>query len=293
VVTLRDYWPVRLDGIAWPDQVEGQGQEVAWTARALRESFGLPPWLARVAAPRARRRLLRRQEALGACSRIVCVSDAVRRRVAPALEPACEVIPNMIDADEAARRAAGFDPPREPGSYLFAAGKLNSMKGFDALVDELAAAGWKGRVVIAGGGPLQAAIREQAAAAGLAVELLGWTGADELMGWMAQARAVLVPSAWEEPLARVILEAQALAVPVVARATGGSTDAIDHGVTGFLYQGTDDLAGSLTTLSDDAQAASIGAAGAQVCRERYAPDVVVRRVEGVYAEAMQSRKRDG
>ncbi len=46
---------------------------------------------------------------------------------------------------------------------------------------------------------------------------------------------LLVPSVWNEPLATVILEALAFGIPVLANHTGGSSEMIDQGQTGFYF----------------------------------------------------------
>ena len=46
---------------------------------------------------------------------------------------------------------------------------------------------------------------------------------------------LLVPSVWNEPLATVILEALAYGIPVLANHTGGSSEIIDQGQTGFYF----------------------------------------------------------
>ncbi len=287
LVTLRDYWPVRLDGIAWPDEAEPNGSPREWARQALVRSFGLSGSLAAAAAGRALRRLNTRQQALGVCHRVICVSDAVRRRVRGAIDVPIDVIPNLIDSrrsDAAAARAAM--PVALSTPYLFAAGKLNAMKGFDRIVAELAEAGCEWPLVVAGAGPLEDAMARTAARVGLDVVCLGWTDGDTLLRLARDARAVIVPSAWEEPLARVILEGMSLGTPVVARATGGSPEAIEHGHNGFLFSTPEELAAALRSLAGETEVQTLGAAARATCSEKYAPDVVLDKVQNSYARAL-------
>lgn len=46
---------------------------------------------------------------------------------------------------------------------------------------------------------------------------------------------VVVPSKWDEPLARVIFESFAHGVPVIASSKGGSPEVVTHGKTGWLF----------------------------------------------------------
>ena len=73
---------------------------------------------------------------------------------------------------------------------------------------------------------------EEAGASG-AVELLGRT--DDVRPFIANADCVVLPS-YREGLPRVLLEAGAMATPVVAADVPGCRQAVDHGVTGLLCE---------------------------------------------------------
>ena len=66
-----------------------------------------------------------------------------------------------------------------------------------------------------------------------AVELAGAT--DDLESVFASIDVLLVPS-WEEPFGRVVAEAMAAGVPVVATSRGGPAELITDGVTGYLAE---------------------------------------------------------
>jgi len=72
----------------------------------------------------------------------------------------------------------------------------------------------------------------RAAAAGLPVEFMGW--APEPYAALATLDLLLVPSAAQEATPRVIMEAFAAGVPVIARASGGVPEIVQHGRTGLL-----------------------------------------------------------
>ena len=69
-------------------------------------------------------------------------------------------------------------------------------------------------------------------AEGLPVEFAGWV--DDIYACMAQLDLLLVPSAGHEATTRVILEAFAAGLPVIAFASGGIPEVVDDGVTGLL-----------------------------------------------------------
>jgi glycosyltransferase involved in cell wall biosynthesis len=71
----------------------------------------------------------------------------------------------------------------------------------------------------------------------LPVEFLGWR--DDVYAVLAEMDLLVVPSAAVEATTRVILEAYAAGVPVLARLAGGIPEIVRHGETGFLVDSTE------------------------------------------------------
>ncbi len=120
-----------------------------------------------------------------------------------------EVVPPFVhglDVDAA---------PSGPPCVLFA-GRLVAAKGADDAVAAWQRAGVGLPLVVAGTGP-----ERQRIEAIDGVEVLGWVPHAEVSSVYARARAVLVPSVWQEPFGIVGLEALAMGVPVVAYDSGG------------------------------------------------------------------------
>ena len=46
---------------------------------------------------------------------------------------------------------------------------------------------------------------------------------------------LLVPSSWQEPMTRVILEAMAVGLPTIASSVGGIPEIIKHNINGLLF----------------------------------------------------------
>jgi glycosyltransferase involved in cell wall biosynthesis len=74
----------------------------------------------------------------------------------------------------------------------------------------------------------------EALAGDLPVEFAGW--AEDVEGVLATLDLLVVPSAAIDATPRVILEGFAAGVPVVAFASGGIPEIVEHGVTGFLVE---------------------------------------------------------
>ena len=80
----------------------------------------------------------------------------------------------------------------------------------------------------------------RAAASGLPVEFPGW--APDVYTALAGLDLLLVPSAAHEATTRVILEAFAAGVPVIAFRSGGIPEVIDAGLDGYLADDADEMA---------------------------------------------------
>ena len=80
----------------------------------------------------------------------------------------------------------------------------------------------------------------RAAAAGLPVEFAGWTA--DVYGALANLDLLLVPSLAYEATTRVILEAFATGVPVIAFPSGAITEVVRDGVDGLLAGSTEEMA---------------------------------------------------
>ncbi len=216
------------------------------------------------------RRLLRRMDA------VVCVSEGQARKVRLAGVPDAKVkvIRDAVRADRfvnvepeyRCRLEAMFPRPGVPGALpsviVGAAGRLSPEKGFGVLVDaaaqviagsgeptqflsapagsmqapgsRLPAPGSIGFVLF-GDGPLRGALESQIAARGLQgrFHLAGF--ASDLDKFYPHLDLLVLPS-YTEGLPNVILEAFAAGVPVVATAVGGTPEAVQDGVNGYLVE---------------------------------------------------------
>jgi glycosyltransferase involved in cell wall biosynthesis len=100
----------------------------------------------------------------------------------------------------------------------------------------------------------------RAAAVGLPVEFLGWR--EDAGAVMATLDILAVPSSAAEAATRVILEAGAAGIPVVAYRAGGIPEVVQSGITGLLVDPTPAAlaAGCSALLSDAEKRAAMGRA---------------------------------
>lgn len=98
------------------------------------------------------------------------------------------------------------------------------------------------------------------------IRFTGWISGDELKAAYGVADVVLVPSLYIDPFPTVNLEAMAAGKPVVGTCLGGTPEAVQSGITGFIVDPHDThvLAGRIgELLSDSERARAMGARGRQ------------------------------
>lgn len=289
IATVRDYWPVCY----WSDLIYDPAAPelcpactTAMMTRCVRPRAGAGSPAAWPLIPYMRTNLRSKRQTLARAGAVIAVSRAItddlRRRAPELAGSAMYTIPNPVDMtglDEVFRTAAR--PLAEP--YVLYAGKLATNKGVQFLLPALQAAGVSWPIVIAGDGPLRAALEHEARERGLDVRVLGWIARDEALGWMRHAALLAFPSYGPESLSRVLIEASALGVPIAAMNTGGTRDIIEPGVTGLLSADREAFSRDLARLAgDDRLRASLGAAARRDAHTKFSAPSVVERVEQVY-----------
>lgn len=142
--------------------------------------------------------------------------------------------------------------------------------------------------VFLGDGELLDELQAQAAEAGIQknVRFLGWR--PDVAGVMATFDVFVLPSL-NEGMGKVLVEAMALAKPIIASAVGGIPDLVSHGENGLLVPGADAqaLAGSLKLLSrDPARRQTMGARG-KLMAAAYSAESMIRKVDELYGALLK------
>lgn len=186
-------------------------------------------------------------------------------------------IPNCIDTN-------AFKPPSHEGAYFVYAGRLAPEKGLATLVH--AAALSRQRLVLAGHGPEQPALRHLAQDTGADVSFAGHLDKPALKRLIGEARALVLPSEWYENAPVSILEAYALGRPVIGTRIGGIPELVGHGETGVLVEPGNaamlaEALAALAALSPNARG-GMGAAGRDWVRREFSPDEYRQRTLNLY-----------
>jgi glycosyltransferase involved in cell wall biosynthesis len=140
------------------------------------------------------------------------------------------------------------------------------------------------RFVIAGDGPLKGTLQKQAREYGLDKDVLFLGHRNDSHDILGLMDVFVLPSV-SEGIPLVLLEALALARPVIASRVGGIPEVIEDGVSGLLVTPgrEDELAQSCITLMDNAAfAQQLGVAGRKRIEEQFSARVMAEKVAEVY-----------
>jgi glycosyltransferase involved in cell wall biosynthesis len=147
------------------------------------------------------------------------------------------------------------------------------------------------RYVIAGSGPEEAALRQQAAA--LQLEgLVHFAGlVVPVAPLLARADLVIMPSL-DEPLGLAQVEALALGVPVAVSDVGGLPETVTHGDTGWILRAGDVSAwrdGMVDALADPVRARAMAQRGRSFVEATFAPQAHLAALRAELAKAAAAR----
>ena len=302
VVTVRDHWPwdyfaTGLHG----DRIPHPGGSWAALATDLPARLGpLRGVLACAAIPYMIGHQRRRAALLARADAVIAPSRYIAGRLAAIVDPAIiTVLPNMVDLE--ANDALAAIPPqtRVAGRMLLFVGKLEANKGaallpaiWQALLRRLPALSEPPTLVIAGDGALRLSLLSELQQIGGRVESLAWADHSEVLRLMARCDALLFPSAWGEPLSRVLLEAAALGAPIVAMPTGGTPDIVIDGITGLIAADTERFAARVADLlTHEALRRRLGHGARLAAQQRFSTDRLLPTYEHLYHRLSVSTPR--
>jgi len=167
--------------------------------------------------------------------------------------------------------------------YALYAGRLSQEKGVDLLLKA-----WEQikdiPLYIVGGGPKQKEMEDFIKIKGLAnVKMLGFLESAEYTKILAQAKFLVVPSVCYENFPRVVVEAYACGVPVLANRLGTMEEIVEEGMTGMLFSGAQDLAAKAREIvKDKNKYAQLSANTRQAYEKKYTSQRHYEQLIGIY-----------
>lgn len=208
------------------------------------------------------------------------------------------VVPNVLDtevfrpcSDASARDKLGLPPAAPLLLFGAASGTREPRKGWDLLVAALALLATDHPDLVC----IVAGENEPASAPKLALPVR-WLGhvrdAAELAHLYGTVDVTVVPSR-QENLPQMATEAQACGCPVVAFASTGLPDAVEHGVTGYLaepFVPADLARGIAWVLADRERHLRLRAQARERAARLWSPGVVTRRYLELYAAAIEAHR---
>ena len=188
----------------------------------------------------------------------IAVSNFIKQKLVDRGFPPESVVVHYIGVNTRDFRP---DPavPREP--VILFVGRLAEKKGCEYLIramEQVQHAAPELSLIIVGDGPLKSELQALAAAKVRRCSFLGLQSHEQVRQWMKRASILAAPSVTaasgdSEGLPTVIIEAQAMGLPVVASDHAGIGEAIIQGETGLMAPERDvaTFAGHITRLSRD------------------------------------------
>ncbi|MCL5256554.1 MAG: glycosyltransferase family 4 protein [Chloroflexi bacterium] len=286
VSTVRDFWPVCLFGTMTKGEGVCTGCSAPGALGCVWDRHGAKGLPGTFLLPVLNAGLRYKVRCLASSSKVTAVSDYVAGALSGIVpRERLVVVPNSVDAEQVQRIIAS--PPHYgiQGRYLLFAGKLESNKGAGQLLPLLERLRPGMPTIVLGDGSLEEEMKRSAARSGLDVRFAGWVENDEVLRLMARSELLLFPSAWPEPLSRVLLEAMAVGVPVVAINTGGTGDIIENGMNGLLANDSGEFVSQVAlALADSALRERMATRAREVASERFSTRAVAAQMEMLYQE---------
>ena len=182
----------------------------------------------------------------------------------------CSVAPEFLANRARSRRGLA-------SHRLVCVARLSAQKGLPLLIEAVAAVAARRPVVlrIVGEGEDRSSLEAQVVRLGLQdhIHFVGWGDPQRVREELLSARAMVLPS-FAEGLPVVLMEAMALARPVITTAVAGIPELVDHNTGWLIPSGSvAALAGAMEAClsSDSEQLAAMGQAGCARVREQHDP----------------------
>jgi len=113
---------------------------------------------------------------------------------------------------------------------------------------------------------------------------------EEVLRLINAADLIVVPSVWQEPQGRVLLEAMSLGKPVVATRVGGIPETVEDGVSGLLVErkNSNALARAIICLLQDPELSRrMGQEGRRILEEKFRTPLILEKLLSIYQGAQR------
>jgi len=198
-------------------------------------------------------------------------------------------IPNFVEeTDTGSIPKKSFGTP-EDKPLLLAAGRLHVNKAFDVLFQSMVSIP-QATLWLAGDGPEKENLRAQAMDLGIEkrIRFLGWR--DDIGNLMQTADIFVCPSR-HEGLGSIVPESWYNNCPIVATASQGPGELIDHEITGLLspVDNVEMLAENINrAIADKDLCANLTANGKRIYEEKYSQKIIVQQYKDFFKKIVRN-----
>lgn len=196
-------------------------------------------------------------------------------------------LPNFIHLEN-------YVPSENLGQYVIYFGRLSREKGLITLLN--ASKDLKNiKIKILGEGPLESGLIKKAKFENLNVEFLGHVDGEKLIDEIKSSLFAVVPSQWYENQPISILEAFAMAKPVVGSRIGGIPELVKDGERGLTFQpgNYEDLRKKFVNLlSDESKISTMGRNARSFVEKEFNAERHYQELIKIYEEAINKRKNE-
>jgi len=239
---------------------------------------------------------------MGWGKRVICPSNVIARHMIDDFgvpHERIKLVPRSVDME----KFKFISPDKKRGSEFNVGiiGRITPIKGhlhFIKAMAKLSRAVPKLKIWVVGDAPAsREAYKEQIQ---VLTHRLGLWNCTQFLGTQRDIPAILghldllvLPTTTQEAFGRVIIEAQAAGVPVIATKVGGVVDVIEDGITGLLVPPADPSAiaeAALRIFKDIEFASRLAAAALERAKDKYNVELMVNNTIEVYREAMSNFK---
>lgn len=181
---------------------------------------------------------------------------------------------------------------RTKENYYLYLGRLSEEKGIATLIRAFKKMDTDVVLKIAGTGPIEQELRHQYCGEPL-IQFLGYVKGDEKMDLIARAKALVVPSEWQEIYPVSIMEANFCATPVLASRIGGLPDMVQEHTTGMLFE-SGDVMSLLETLrwceNNAAALVEMGRKARHFAQAQFSEEASYTRLMDIYGQIIQEAR---
>ncbi|MEX2217575.1 MAG: glycosyltransferase [Phycisphaerales bacterium] len=278
------------------------GTNPAAVARLIR-MLGGPPFSMMVHGPLEfdAPRGLSLPQAAGEAEFVACISDYCSAQVRRWLPVGQWEKVHIVRCTVGDGFLAAARPVSPASKSILCIGRMVQDKGHLVLLEALAraeGAGREARLVFAGDGELRPAIERRIGELGLGgrVEITGWIGEEEIQRRVLESRALALTS-FAEGLPVVIMEALALARPVLSTYIAGIPELVRPGENGWLVPAgsVEAAAAAIAEIMSTpvSRLDAMGQAGRALVAERHHTGTEVERLEALFLQSVGARSARG